>query len=391
MNIQHLNKKLSKRSLTVIAILVSICYIPQVLAGPGHNHAEKPQQNDRITLQNEITDEHSNALVLTDRQQQMAGIEVMSLSSSTFNLDDVATATLIVDRDHTVTLAPQLDVRVLKRHVVPGQLVNKNQVLLTLGGAAVAQAQADYITAAAEWNRVKQMSKNTVSESRRLVAKVQAELTRANLEALSMTALQINQLITKPESIGRYQLLAPINGRVQQDVAMIGQVSAGGSPLMQLTDESHLWVEAQLSAHQAAGINNGDKALVRVNEISIEGTIIGRSHELDLVTRTEQVLVSIDNSEYGLHAGQFAELYLPNSLDGGVVLPDSALTRSSDGHWQVFIQEDDGFEAVEVEVIESQRGMNMVKGIEPRVHVVISGAFLLASELAKAGFDIHNH
>ncbi len=391
MNIQHLNKKLSKRSLTVIAILVSICYIPQVLAGPGHNHVEKPQQNDRMTQQNEITDEHSNAIVLTERQQQMAGIEVMSLSSSTFNLDDVATATLIVDRDHTVTLAPQLDVRVLKRHVVPGQLVNKNQVLLTLGGAAVAQAQADYITAAAEWNRVKQMSKNTVSESRRLVAKVQAELTRANLEALSMTALQINQLITKPESIGRYQLLAPINGRVQQDVAMIGQVSAGGSPLMQLTDESHLWVEAQLSAHQAAGINNGDKALVRVNEISIEGTIIGRSHELDLVTRTEQVLVSIDNSEYGLHAGQFAELYLPNSLDGGVVLPDSALTRSSDGHWQVFIQDDDGFEAVEVEVIESQRGMNMVKGIEPRVHVVISGAFLLASELAKAGFDIHNH
>ncbi len=255
----------------------------------------------------------------------------------------------------------------------------------------MAQAQADYITAAAEWNRVKQMSKNTVSESRRLVAKVQAELTRANLEALSMTALQINQLITKPESIGRYQLLAPINGRVQQDVAMIGQVSAGGSPLMQLTDESHLWVEAQLSAHQAAGIHNGDKALVRVNEISIEGTIIGRSHELDLVTRTEQVLVSIDNSEYGLHAGQFAELYLPNSLDGGVVLPDSALTRSNDGHWQVFIQDDDGFEAVEVEVIESQRGMNMVKGIEPRVHVVISGAFLLASELAKAGFDIHNH
>ncbi len=125
MNIQHLNKKLNKRSLTVIAILVSICYIPQVLAGPGHNHAEKPQQNERITQQNEITDEHSNALVLTDRQQQMAGIEVMSLSSSTFNLDDVATATLIVDRDHTVTLAPQLDVRVLKRHVVPGQLVKK--------------------------------------------------------------------------------------------------------------------------------------------------------------------------------------------------------------------------------------------------------------------------
>lgn len=379
MNIQNVIKTNFTVSLIVIAMMTSMSAMSVAWAGSEHAHSTP------------LPEEHSDALVLTEHQQQLAGIEVVSLSSSTFNLDDVATATLVVDRDRTMTLAPQLDVRVLKRHVVPGQMVIENQVLLTLGGAAVAQAQADYITAAAEWNRVKRMSKNTVSESRRLVAQVQAELTRANLEALKMTRSQIIALAAKPESIGSYQLLAPINGRVQQDVAMLGQVSAGGSPLMQLTDESHLWVEAQLSAHQAEGIESGDKALVSVSNISIEGIIIGRSHELDLVTRTEQVLVSIDNTEYGLHAGQFAELYLPNSLDGGVVLPDAALTRSSDGDWQVFIQDEDGFEAVEVEVIESQRGMNMVRGIEPSSRVVISGAFLLASELAKAGFDIHNH
>ncbi|WP_228768326.1 efflux RND transporter periplasmic adaptor subunit [Shewanella sp. TC10] len=342
-------------------------------------------------LNEQPNEQHSEALFLTAQQQQLAGIEVVNLSSSTFNLDDVATATLIVDRDRTMTLAPQLDVRVLKRYVVPGQLVNQGQVLLTLGGAAVAQAQADYINAAAEWDRIKRMSQNTVSESQRLEAQVQAELTRANLEALKMTRVQINALVSQPESIGSYQLLAPINGRVQQDIAMLGQVSAGGTPLMQLTDESHLWVQAQLSAHQAEGISRGDKALVKVDGLSIEGTIIGRSHELDLVTRTEQVLVSIDNSKYRLHAGQFAELYLPSALSGGVILPDAALTRGADGHWQVFIQDADGFEAIEVEVVESQRGMNMVTGITANSRVVVSGAFLLGSELAKAGFDIHNH
>ncbi|MCC4833796.1 efflux RND transporter periplasmic adaptor subunit [Shewanella sp. 10N.7] len=352
---------------------------------------KEPNKEPNKELITEPNEQHSDALVLTAQQQQLAGIEVVNLSSSTFNLDDVATATLIVDRDRTMTLAPQLDVRVLKRHVVPGQLVKQGQVLLTLGGAAVAQAQADYINAAAEWDRIKRMSQNTVSESQRLEAQVQAELTRANLEALKMTRAQINALVSQPESIGRYQLLAPINGRVQQDVAMLGQVSAGGTPLMQLTDESHLWVQAQLSAHQAEGISRGDKALVKVDGLSIEGTIIGRSHELDLVTRTEQVLVSIDNSKYRLHAGQFAELYLPSALSGGVILPDAALTRGSDGHWQVFIQDADGFEAMEVEVVESQRGMNMVTGIAANSRVVVSGAFLLASELAKAGFDIHNH
>ncbi|MDO6641461.1 MULTISPECIES: efflux RND transporter periplasmic adaptor subunit [unclassified Shewanella] len=345
-----------------------------------------------VEKSNDTVDDHSDeALVLSEQQQQLAGINVVSLSAGTFNLDDVATATLIVDRDRTMTIAPQLDVRVLKRHVVPGQEVTLGQVLLTLGGVAVAQAQADYITAAAELSRVNRMNKNTVTASRRLLAQVQAELTRANLEAIKMSPEQIVALTSKPSEIGSFKLLAPISGRVQQDVAMLGQVSAGGAPLMQLTDESHLWVEAQLSAIQADGIESGDKAMVKVGKVSIEGTIIGRSHELNPITRTEQVLVSINNTEYGLHAGQFAELYLPNALNGGVVLPDAALTRGGDGDWQVFIQVEDGFEAVEVEVVERQRGMNMVTGLAPNSQVVISGAFLLASELAKAGFDIHNH
>ena len=74
-----------------------------------------------------------------------------------------------------------------------------------------------------------------------------------------------------------------------------------------------------------------------------------------------------------------------------VILPDSALTRSSDGHWQVFVEGDDGFEALEIEVVERQRGMNLVRGLAKDAQVVISGAFILASEQAKSGFDIHNH
>ncbi|WP_285163356.1 efflux RND transporter periplasmic adaptor subunit [Shewanella goraebulensis] len=395
-----------------IALIVSMGLMAnKAWAGPGHDHGEmssvsnQPAPNQPTpsqTIPSQVLadlesseahsdDLHVDALVLSPRQQQLAGIQVVNLSNSRFNLNAVATATIVVDRDRTMTLAPQLDVRVLKRHVVPGQKVTQGQALLTLGGVAVAQAQADYITAAAELNRVKSMNASTVSASRRLTAEVQTQLARANLEALNMTTAQITALASQPASIGQFQLLAPINGRVQQDVAMLGQVSTGGSTLMQLTDESHLWVEAQLSAAQAEGITNGDTALVKVGEISVQGTIIGRSHELDSITRTEQVLVSINNKGVGLHAGQFAELYLPSGIDGGVVLPDAALTRSADGHWQVFIEDEDGFEAIEVEVTERQRGMNMVKGLAASSNIVISGAFLLASELAKAGFDIHNH
>ncbi|MGL4219013.1 MAG: efflux RND transporter periplasmic adaptor subunit, partial [Shewanella sp.] len=55
------------------------------------------------------------------------------------------------------------------------------------------------------------------------------------------------------------------------------------------------------------------------------------------------------------------------------------------------------FEAIEVELVQRQRGLSLVRGSEldkaqqAQLKVVVEGAFFLASEQAKAGFDIHAH
>lgn len=407
----------SRLALALMLTSLTLIAPTPTFAGEGHDHAAEKQVNGiaKNTAAEQAQDDHSEqALTFTPAQLELAGIRLLPLSSDSLsltnlNLDVRATATLVVDRDKTATLAPQLDVRVQARHVVPGQEVKKGEPLLTLGGAEVAKAQAEYINAAAEWSRVRRMSEGAVSVSRRMQAQVDAELKRAILEAIKMTSEQIRTLESKPEAIGSYQLLAPIDGRVQQDIAMLGQVFSAGTPLMQLTDESHLWVEAQLTPAQAVNVNVGSPALIQVGDKTLAGKIIGRSHELDSVTRTEQVLVSMPNPDHVLHAGQFAELYFADAaqnsaaasggsgLSSGIVLPDAALTRSSDGDWQIFIQDEDGFEAIEVELVQRQRGLSLVRGSEldkaqqAQLQVVVEGAFFLASEQAKAGFDIHAH
>lgn len=407
----------SRLALALMLTSLTLIAPTPTFAGEGHDHAAEKQVNNtaKNTAAEQAQDDHSEqALTFTPAQLELAGIRLLPLSSDSLsltnlNLDVRATATLVVDRDKTATLAPQLDVRVQARHVVPGQEVKKGEPLLTLGGAEVAKAQAEYINAAAEWSRVRRMSEGAVSVSRRMQAQVDAELKRAILEAIKMTSEQIRTLESKPEAIGSYQLLAPIDGRVQQDIAMLGQVFSAGTPLMQLTDESHLWVEAQLTPAQAVNVKVGAPALIQVGDKTLAGKIIGRSHELDSVTRTEQVLVSMPNPDHVLHAGQFAELYFADAaqnsatasggsgLSSGIVLPDAALTRSSDGDWQIFIQDEDGFEAIEVELVQRQRGLSLVRGSEldkaqqAQLKVVVEGAFFLASEQAKAGFDIHAH
>ncbi|MEL4431385.1 efflux RND transporter periplasmic adaptor subunit [Shewanella mangrovisoli] len=398
--------------LALALMLTSLTLTAPTFAGEGHDHDAEKVTNKAEKSASATEDDHGEqALTFTPAQLELAGVRLLPLSSdslsfSNLNLDTMATATLVVDRDRTATLAPQLDVRVQARHVVPGQEVKKGEPLLTLGGAEVAKAQAEYINAAAEWSRVRRMSEGAVSVSRRMQAQVDAELKRAILEAIKMTPEQIRTLESTPEAIGSYQLLAPIDGRVQQDIAMLGQVFTAGTPLMQLTDESHLWVEAQLTPAQAANVNVGGPALVQVGDKTLAGKIIGRSHELDSVTRTEQILVSMPNPEHVLHAGQFAELYfadepkgsdLSSGFSSGIVLPDAALTRSGDGDWQIFIQDEDGFEAIEVELVQRQRGLSLVRGDkldkarQAQLKVVVGGAFFLASEQAKAGFDIHAH
>lgn len=385
---------MSGNTLFLHAVTTALCVPLFVFSFPVAAHGPSDEQLALAALGPD------RELHLDAKQMQLAEIELMPVAEQAFDLDAVATATLKVNRDNTVTLAPQLDVRVLRRHVVPGQQVQQGQPLLTLGGAAVAQAQADYINAAAEWRRVQKMSPDAVSERERLQHQVDAELKRAILQALKMTPQQIAALSRRPADIGSYQLLAPIAGRVQQDIAQRGQVFSAGSALMQLTDESSLWVEAQLTPTQARMLAIGASAQVRVGEQLLPATIIGRSHELSAVTRTEQVLAKMANPGHKLHAGQFAELYLTGSGAKGVVLPDTALSRSSDGHWQVFIAQqrdkapvagESGFIAREVTVLQRQRGMNLVAGLHDDQQVVISGAFFLASEQAKAGFDIHNH
>lgn len=329
-------------------------------------------------------------LQLSAEQQQLAGIQVTPAAGG-FSPQSAANAVLQVDRERTFTLTPQLDVIVLQRHVVPGQQVIAGQRLLTLGGVDVAKAQADFINAASNWRRINAMSATAISDSERQQALVAKEQCRAVLQALQMTAGQIAALQADPTLIGSYQLLAPINGRVQQDNTRLGELQSAGNVLLQLTDESSLWVVAEMTPQQSAQLAQAKKLLVKVDATMVSATIIGRAHELSSSTRTERLIAQLDNRQTYWHAGQFAEVFLPQPEQPGVLLPDAALSRSEDGDWQVFVATAAGFRAQEVQVRQQQRGMNLVTGIAPGTPVVTAGAFFLASELAKSGFDVHNH
>jgi hypothetical protein len=82
-----------------------------------------------------------------------------------------------------------------------------------------------------------------------------------------------------------------------------------------------------------------------------------------------------------------------------LVVPESALMRSNDGDWQVFIEQNGSFKGQEIELgrtftvtnnsnIEKWRE---ISGVDVGTKVVTAGAFYVSAKIAKGGFDAHGH
>lgn len=137
----------------------------------------------------------------------------------------------------------------------------------------------------------------------------------------------------------------------------------------------------------------GSPALIDLNGVKYEAKVIQEAHTIDPVTRTRTVRLSVTNTEHKLHSGMFVKVYFQFDSNSEVIaVPEEALIRSSDGDWTVFIEDHPNeFKAVEVTIGRSFGEYSEVFGIEAGTKVVTRGAFFVASEIAKGGFDPHNH
>ena len=167
-----------------------------------------------------------------------------------------------------------------------------------------------------------------------------------------------------------------------------------GALLFEITDESSLWVEAKVNPVDISKLSPGAAARLLIGRRWIEGKLIQIHHALDETTRTMAVRLEIPNPDDKLHPGQFVTARIQTSEQGESVLtlPLDAVLRSPDGDWQVFIEEETGeFEPKEVTIIRQLPGLTVIEGLNPGTRVVTQGAFFVQSELAKSGFEVHNH
>ena len=291
-------------------------------------------------------------------------------------------------------VSPRVASVVLRRHVALGDHVKQGQSLVTLFSESVAQAQAGYRTAWSEWQRVRELGRTTVGEQRYVSAKASLEAARATLLAYGLSNSDLQSLASlQSVALGEYTLRAEIDGAVLSDDFEQGQRIEAGAPLIALADEEQLWVEAHLPANLSVTLGAGTLAEVVTGDVRVTAAVTQEAHTIDPTTRTRTVRLLVDNPEHRLHPGQFAEVYFRfRTQEPVLAVPETALMRAADGDWTVFVEDHPGeFQPVEVELGRALGQLREITGIEPGARIVTKGAFFVASQITKGGFDPHNH
>ena len=363
-----------------------------------HNHNKDKGEHDEHSHESaekdEEHEEHGEGITLSPQKMSLANIKVESIVPEYKNSAVYAPGEIKANGYTSYVVSPRTESVIISRHAALGEHVEIGQKLVTLFSEAMAQAQADYLIASTEWLRVKKLGNKTVSESRLLQAEVTYNASYGQLIALGLTDKAINNISSKDiKAFGQYTLTAQREGVVLQDDFIQGQRVDAGDTVMLLADEKQLWVEAKVSPNKKLSLSINTPATVKLEGQSYKAKVIQEAHTIDPQTRTRIIRLAVENTEDKLHSGMFVKVYFQFATKQQVMaVPENSLVRSADGDWTVFVEDHPGeFKTVEVELGRALGEFREIFGIESGTRIVTKGAFFVASEIAKGGFDPHNH
>lgn len=358
----------------------------------GHGEHEEEGHDDH-DLGHGAEAEHAE---LSDQQQSFAGVETLIVTKQRLPELISAPGEVVVNSYRTTAVTPRVSAQIIKRHVRLGDHVKKGQALLTLSSVEMAEAQGTLLEAEIERTRVNKLGRKVVSEKRFIAAQIAYQKAYSQVSAYGMTNRQIDKLGKEGDATkanGQFQLLSFQDGTVISDDFVIGQIAEPGDLLMQVTDESRLWVEARLPAGSAEAIHVNANASAQAGDMQLPGKVVQIHHLLDEVTRTQAVYVEVENKAHQLHPGQFVSVAIDSKqFSEGIAVPTEAVLRNNKGEWRVFVETKNGtFEPQVVTMLTNRGEQVVIGGIEEGMRIVSRGAFFVQSEMAKSAFDTHNH
>ena len=375
-----------KQIIFQLIVLASLCSAAGVRAQQEHGHDEH-EATGAEAHEGEAGAEA--ALVLSPEEITKAGIELTMVRLAPMTGVATVPGEVRLNAYATADVTPRIPAQVVERHARLGDDVSAGDPLVTLSSVEVAAAQGEYLVAAADWQRVRELGTDIVSERRYTEARAAWQKAAATLRSYGLSQTDLDQVAAEELDAmgsGNFMLRAAIDGTVIFDEFVLGDYVDAGTRLFRISDESTLWVEASASPDQVAMLDRqgGAWATLPSGE-RLTAEVVQTHHMLSEQTRRQKVRLEIDNSADLVHPGQFVEVHLPTGgQEVRLSVPLAAVTLLEERP-TVFRWDGEQFTPVPVETgRENAQRIEIVSGLEEGMEIAAQGVFHLKSLLLKS-------
>ncbi|TND07198.1 MAG: Cu(I)/Ag(I) efflux system membrane protein CusB [Bacteroidetes bacterium] len=311
-----------------------------------------------------------NQIYLTPREILLAGIKTDTVSVKEIHESKIITGIAAIDENSRELLTCRAKGRIEKLYIrTAGEYISVGAPLYSLYSEELLSDENDFVNAL----------RYTSAAGRAL-----SDAARKKLEWWGISQTQITTLEKTKTPSALITFYSTAAGTVTAVFVSEGQYAEAGTKLAELADISQAWIEAQVYPDEMTTVYSGSAANISFPGIpgkKVAAVPVYRNPSVEQQSKISLVRYAVPNADRSIRPGMMAEIELNARKKTGLVVPKSALLMEKEPVVWVELSEGLYEKRMITTGISNTAEMEITGGVKAGERVVISGAYLLNSEL----------
>lgn len=342
---------------------------------------QDPAQLENSQGTQETKEEKPTEFMVPVERQQMIGVTYAKVERKPLHHTVRSVGMVSVDKQKHWDAVARVDGYIDRLFVSsPGQIVEKNQPLLSIYSPDILTTQREFVSLLKMKDDAHEShAESLIKSSNRLL-----EAAKQRLKLWNVTDDQIVELEQSRQPTEKITLFSPFKGVVQDIPVDQGRKVMSGDHLVDIADLSTVWVWAEFYQDELPMLKEGLSTTVTTSSYPGEvfkGVISSIDPFMNENTRTGKVRLDTENPEFKLRPSMYVDVELSMDMGEGLTIPVNAVLPTGKRN-VVFINKGEG--KLEPRFVELGPKYGdyyaVLKGLTEGEQVVNSANFLIDAE-----------
>lgn len=362
------------------------------LSGAHENHAPLPSKGVTVA---------GDTVMLSDAARKAIGLTTAKIEFGDIHRTITVNARVELPWHAQAMITSLVPGKVTQVLVRPGETVAPGQELARIASTELASLQLTLLQARAEAALARKLvgqrsvldqqgmiAGKTLLEAQATLAGKSAalEISRQKLKSLGLNEATIEKVEQDGQPLKHESITSPIRGIITHADVRIGQLVRPTDHLYHVVDPAILWIVGDVLESDVRFLKKGQAikaTFAAIPETTLRGHIDHLGLRMNRQTRTQGVVVAVENQDGHLRPGMFGRIAISvQVVEQAIVCPSDAVARSRTGDYLLVQRMPGKYENRRVKLGLTEDGhVEVLDGVFPGDHVVLVGNALLAALL----------